>query len=127
MNFTPATPEELVVIQRLQRWHNDNIVDGRPCGDWHVESMPDAALMVLRNYVRTVTTVRSPTLREVLGARVRRIWIYWAEKQPNPKPSWLVPWSELPEPDREVDRLIGEELFMLGRRSITEFVQSQEP
>lgn len=32
----------------------------------------------------------------------------WAREQPNPKPSWLVPWEELSEPEREVDRRIGE-------------------
>lgn len=46
--------------------------------------------------------------REALGQRVREVWLYWARNQPNPKPSWLVQWPELPESDREVDRLIGE-------------------
>ena len=46
--------------------------------------------------------------REALGRRVREVWIAWACRQPAPKPSWLVPWEELPEPDREVDRQIGE-------------------
>lgn len=46
--------------------------------------------------------------RERLGQLVRDTWIKWAKEQPNPKPSWLVPWEELSEPDREVDRRIGE-------------------
>jgi hypothetical protein len=46
--------------------------------------------------------------REFLGRMVRDIWIEWAKKQPAPKPSWLKPWEDLSEPDREVDRLIGE-------------------
>jgi hypothetical protein len=46
--------------------------------------------------------------RELLGRMVRDIWITWAREQPNPKPSWLKPWDELSEPDREVDRRIGE-------------------
>jgi hypothetical protein len=46
--------------------------------------------------------------RELLGRMVRDIWITWAHEQPNPKPSWLKPWEELSEPDREVDRRIGE-------------------
>lgn len=46
-------------------------------------------------------------LRERLGRRVREVWITWAKEQPNPKPSWLTPWEELPEPDKEVDRRIG--------------------
>jgi hypothetical protein len=46
-------------------------------------------------------------LRERLGMRVREVWIHWAKEQPNPKPSWLVPWEALSEPDKEVDRRIG--------------------
>lgn len=53
-------------------------------------------------------------LRDVLGEHVREVWIAWAKEQKDPKPSWLVPWSDLPEPDREVDRRIGEVLFGEG-------------
>jgi hypothetical protein len=48
--------------------------------------------------------------REQLGMRVREVWIEWAKEQPAPKPSWLVPWEGLSEPDKEVDRRIGERL-----------------
>lgn len=48
--------------------------------------------------------------RETLGKMVRGVWIRWAAQQPNPKPSWLVPWDHLNEPDKEVDRMIGEEI-----------------
>ena len=48
--------------------------------------------------------------REVLGRLVRDIWIEWAKEQPSPKSSWLVPWENLSEPDREVDRRIGESI-----------------
>ena len=46
--------------------------------------------------------------REGLGRVVRNAWIRWAEKQPNPKPSWLVPYFMLNEADKEADRQIGE-------------------
>ena len=46
-------------------------------------------------------------LRERLGRRVREVWIAWAREQPAPKPSWLVPWEQMTEPDKEVDRRIG--------------------
>lgn len=49
--------------------------------------------------------------REALGRRVREVWVEWAKRQPNPKPSWLVGWDELPEPDREADRCIGSALW----------------
>lgn len=67
--------------------------------------------------------------REELGREVRRIWIEWAREQEAPKPSWLVPWEELAEPDREVDRRIGEHLYALGQQAHTrrrEFVEERE-
>jgi hypothetical protein len=45
--------------------------------------------------------------RDKKGMRVRQIWMAWAQEQPNPKPSWLMPWKDLDEPSREVDRRIG--------------------
>lgn len=56
----------------------------------------------------TPTPPRDVLDREMLGQMVRDVWIKWAEEQPNPKPSWLALWHELSEPDREVDRRIGE-------------------
>ncbi len=46
--------------------------------------------------------------RERLGRVAREAWIKWARQQPEPKASWLVPWDGLSEPEREVDRQIGE-------------------
>lgn len=46
--------------------------------------------------------------RDRLGRLVRELWISWAEMQPNPKPSWLVPYDDLGECDKEADRVIGE-------------------
>jgi hypothetical protein len=45
--------------------------------------------------------------REQLGRMVREIWVAAAREHPDPKPSWLVPWDELGEWDKEVDRRIG--------------------
>jgi hypothetical protein len=53
--------------------------------------------------------------RDALGKHVRAVWISWAREQPNPKPSWLVPWEGLGEADREVDRRIGEVLYRRGQ------------
>jgi len=36
-----------------------------------------------------------------------------------PKPSWLVPWEDLDEGQREVDMRIGVTLFHLGRAVVT--------
>lgn len=49
-----------------------------------------------------------PFNREDAGRMVREAWVRWAETQPNPKPSWLVPYHELSEADKEADRQIGE-------------------
>jgi hypothetical protein len=56
----------------------------------------------------------TPEQREFVGKLVRRVWVGWAKEQPNPKPSWLVPYEELPEPDKEVDRRIGETVAMFA-------------
>lgn len=62
--------------------------------------------------------------REELGREVRRIWREWAREQDNPKPSWLVPWEGLSEPDREVDRRIGEGLAGIGWRAAYQRVEA---
>lgn len=49
-----------------------------------------------------------PADRDTLGRLVREAWVRWAQAQPAPKPSWLVPYNELSEPDKEADRQIGE-------------------
>lgn len=49
-----------------------------------------------------------PLDRDLLGRMVREAWVKWARTQPDPKPSWLVPYDELSETDKEADRQIGE-------------------
>jgi hypothetical protein len=49
-----------------------------------------------------------PIDRDTLGRMVREAWVRWAQTQPDPKPSWLQPYDELAEPDKEADRQIGE-------------------
>lgn len=51
-----------------------------------------------------------PYDRDTLGRFVREAWVRWAESQPEPKPSWLLPYDELSEADKEADRQIGEAL-----------------
>ena len=57
--------------------------------------------------------------RELVGRFVRQIWVEWAREQPDPKPSWLLPWESLDEGQREVDMRIGAALFTAGQRSVT--------
>lgn len=49
-----------------------------------------------------------PFDRDQLGRFVREAWVRWAERQPNPKQSWLVQYDDLSEADKEADRQIGE-------------------
>jgi hypothetical protein len=49
-----------------------------------------------------------PIPRDDLGRMVREAWVRWAKTQPSPKTSWLAPYDDLPEPDKEADRQIGE-------------------
>jgi hypothetical protein len=60
------------------------------------------------------TVMPTSQVREVLGRLVRRVWTEWASEQVDPKSSWLVSWEQLSEPEREVDRRIGEVLWGLG-------------
>jgi hypothetical protein len=55
--------------------------------------------------------------RELLGRLVRQAWLKWAREQPEQKPSWLVPWEELDDGQREVDMRIGDALFDAGVQS----------
>lgn len=55
--------------------------------------------------------------REPAGRLVRQVWVEWAQEQPDPKPSWLLPWEELDDGQREVDMRIGTALFDAGYRA----------
>lgn len=52
--------------------------------------------------------------REQLGREVREEWVAFTREQPNPKPHHLLPWEELDEANKEVDRRIGERLWCAG-------------
>lgn len=52
--------------------------------------------------------------REELGHRIREVWVRWAREQADPKASWLLPWEDLDDGQREVDMRMGEALFGLG-------------
>jgi NTP pyrophosphatase (non-canonical NTP hydrolase) len=53
--------------------------------------------------------------RELLGRLVRQVWVQWAQEQPDPRPSWLLPWEDLDDGQKEADMRIGEALFSAGR------------
>lgn len=59
--------------------------------------------------------------RELVGRAVRQVWVKWAREQSDPKPSWLLPWEELDEGQREVDMRIGAALFDAGKKAGYEY------
>lgn len=52
--------------------------------------------------------------RDELGQEVRRIWVEFANFSQPLKPKHLIPWEHLDESDKDIDRRIGEKLFLLG-------------
>jgi hypothetical protein len=58
--------------------------------------------------------IKTAEERDKLGEVVREVWIQWAREQPTIKESWVVPYYQLSEPSKEVDRRIGETLFSAG-------------
>lgn len=90
--------------------HIDFVV-GVPSGDLHelreATRMFLAAWFLAEKDARNAKNVVDADMRERLGRCVREAWVAWACEQPDPKPSWLLPWEALDESMREVDRQIG--------------------
>ena len=74
-----------------------------------------------------MTQRKPPEDREELGRLVRQVWTGWAREQPDPKASWLVPWADLGEGQREVDRRIGEAVTKAERALIASSLRSVSP
>lgn len=62
-------------------------------------------------------TMCQTCFRETLGKRVREVWVNYCLKIGDNKPSHIASWEKLNEHDKEVDREIGEELFLLGTQN----------
>lgn len=81
-----------------------------------VDKLASAIEQFMEIYSPVRPTNKKPELisvalnREDGGRLVRDAWIRWARQQPNPKPSWLVEWDDLPEADKEADRCIWDEV-----------------
>ncbi len=73
-----------------------------------MRQVPLAALASVRKPIAGDATAPLPFDRDTLGRFVRDAWVRWAHTQPTPKPSWLVTYDGLSEPDKEADRQIGE-------------------
>jgi hypothetical protein len=53
--------------------------------------------------------------RETWGRLVRDLRLAWASEQDDPEPSWLLPWDELDDGQREADGRIGTFIAGLAR------------
>jgi hypothetical protein len=93
----------------LREWLRANMPGGTVIGnpDWWADR-------IIRRLTRSAGPQGEVAHREFLGQLVRMEWGAWAREQPNPKPSWLLPWAELSEPEREVDRRIGERIYNMA-------------
>jgi hypothetical protein len=80
----------------------------------HVASVL-SSLNVLK--IKLDTPASANSIREQAGRLVRDVWIQWAKEQPDcaEHPSWTVPYDQIAERDREVDRRIGETLIGYAR------------
>jgi hypothetical protein len=63
--------------------------------------------------------------REKLGRIERAVWVEWASGQPDPKPSWLVPWELLDESQREADRQMGMAAAREGQAELVRWLRGQ--
>ena len=52
--------------------------------------------------------------REMLGQKVRKVWVDYCLRIGDTKPSHIAPWEALSEQDKEADRVIGEALWSVG-------------
>jgi hypothetical protein len=96
------------MLHRLRHWlHWQPIV---VVTEWRGDRLWIGAQCVICGLVTGWHEIKRPLPfdRDQLGRFVREAWVRWARTQPDPKPSWLVPYDELSETDREADRQIGE-------------------
>ena len=61
----------------------------------------------LRPYVKDAA-MEDMLDRDLLGYAVRQTQAAWARRQVQADPSWLVPYDDLPEEQKEADRRAGE-------------------
>lgn len=85
---------------------NTNEAAGGECGACIKAELAGQIEVEREGRLRSAT--RSPDA-DALGREVRETWLQWAKTQPDvaQHPSWLVPWDELPERDKRVDRFIA--------------------
>ena len=116
--MTPTDPAAVeAMIERLKGYANHD-----PQTSWRSQCERDAiAILAALAEERDAAEAEAARLREALngnrpipfdreqlGRKVREAWVRWAQTQPSPKATWLAPYDDLSDADKEVDRQIGE-------------------
>jgi hypothetical protein len=103
---------------------NGNMVCGRGCDRRASDIIAELTSRVTELEKERPTWFDLGPDRDILGRVVRDVWLEWSRRKTvagiNVKPHHLAPWEEMPEQDREVDRLIGETLFRAGVRYVVD-------
>jgi hypothetical protein len=63
--------------------------------------------------------------REKLGRIVRATWVECATGQPDPKPSWLLPWEMLDEFQRDADCQMGLDAAREGQAELVRWLRCE--
>lgn len=98
------------IDRAIAAFHEVHPLAGNEPYDWpaHFIKQVRKALAEAMNAASTSANVaqeQPPTIsRDFLGQIVREAWVKWAKQQPSPKPSWLAPYVELSETDRNMLR-----------------------
>lgn len=102
-------PDQLLGARHDGPDHTGEVVD------WEPDSGTDPLAAALTGGLREIGPVIVTGESERLGRLVRDVWVAWACERENPKNSWLVPWDELDDSQREVDIRIGEAVAIAVR------------
>lgn len=125
--MTPTNPDLATAVERLVRETAMSLPPSDFGSTRAIRAMTKAFLAS-----PFLTSLRSsngegPFDREHLAREVRVAWVRWAEQQPDPKPSWLVPYDGLSEPDKEADRQIGEHIQAVVMAALPALSTDKEP
>jgi len=132
---TPGTAQdELLVYKAALRLAVDTILgrgvtlpswSARDAYGWRNFLISRIRMAIGREWEYATQQIVPERERELGGKLVREAWVEWASRQDITKPSWLVPWEELSERDKEADRCIYTALRRHFERTLTH--DSTEP
>jgi hypothetical protein len=105
---SPSSDALPTLLARVLAWAKSVHTDAPRCDDGDCWLCRDLALLSGSSSSVSSPTQETTLSRDALGRIVREAWVAWAREHPTPKPSWLAPYDDLNEADKEADRRIGE-------------------